>query len=380
MSTERPLLEREEQLTALRETMDLATAGRGSLVLVAGEAGAGKTALVRRFTAGLEGIPVVTGVCDPLPTAHAMGPLLDMAWGLGPSVAGLLAGSSSSRELFAAVLARLAGQSDPMVLVFEDVHWADQASLELVAFLGRRVERMPVGIIATFREDEVEPGGPLALMLGNLATTPGVRRLTVGPLSREATVRLADGHAADAGELYRRTGGNPFFITEVLGAATRDVPPTVRDAVLARVVTRGGETRLALEIAAAIGVRVEPGLLGRMLEASGTPRWTVVEAVNAGLLERQGAWLAFRHELAQAAIATATPPERRQRLHARILAELRRQVAGPDDIVVEVGHAEAAGDDDAVLELAPLAAARAATRSEEHTSELQSLRHLVCRL
>jgi DNA-binding CsgD family transcriptional regulator len=134
----------------------------------------------------------------------------------------------------------------------------------------------------------------------------------------------------------------------------------VRDAVLARLVRRSGETRQALEIAAAIGARVEPGLLGRVLQATGVPRWAVEEAVGAGLLERQGTWLVFRHELARATIAAATPPERRQRLHERILAELRRRVTGPDDVVVLVGHAEAAGDDGTVLDLAPPAAARAA--------------------
>jgi DNA-binding CsgD family transcriptional regulator len=360
MTTGRPLLERDEQLAALGEAMDSAAAGRGSLILLGGEAGVGKTTLVRRFTAELDGIRVLTGVCDPVPTPHPLGPVLDMAPGLGPSIGRLLVEATAPREVFGAILSHLAALTAPMVLVFEDVHWADQASLELVAFLGRRVERLPALIVATYRAEEVEPGGPLAVVLGHLATTPGVRRLTVEPLSREATSRLAQGSSADVDELHRRTGGNPFFITEVLGAWSQEVPTTVRDAVLARVVRRTSHARRALEIAAAIGVRVEPGLLGRMMEATGTPRWSLQEAVDAGLLERHGPWLAFRHELAQAAIAAATPPERRQWLHAAILAELRRLPIGPDDHVVQVGHAEAAGDDGAVLELAPPAAVRAA--------------------
>jgi DNA-binding CsgD family transcriptional regulator len=183
---------------------------------------------------------------------------------------------------------------------------------------------------------------------------------TVGPLSPEATARLARGSRADAAELHRKTGGNPFFVTEVLGAHGQDVPATVRAAVLARVAQRSEETRRALEVGAAVGLRAEPALLNRMLDAAGIPRWTVEEAVNSGLLERRPPWLVFRHELAQAAIAAATPPERRQRLHAAILAELRRGPGAPDDLVVQVGHAEAAGDDEAVLQLAPPAAERAA--------------------
>jgi DNA-binding CsgD family transcriptional regulator len=253
-----------------------------------------------------------------------------MAPALGPAFEHLLDGSRSGRDLFAAVLAELAALTPPAALVFEDVHWADQASLELVGFLGRRAERLRAPIIVTFRDEEVDPGGPLAVMLGDLATSPNVRR------------------------------GNPFFVTEVLGTMSRDVPPTVRDAVLARVARRTGEARRALEAAAAIGLRADAGLLARVIEAAGTPRWGVQEAVDAGLLERQGAWLAFRHELAQAAIAAATPPELRLRLHASILAELRGGLVGPDDHAVLVRHAEAAGDDGAVLDLAPLAAARAA--------------------
>jgi DNA-binding CsgD family transcriptional regulator len=360
MTNGRLLLERDEQLATLREAMAAAAAGQGGMVLLGGEAGVGKTSLVRRLAATSEGVRFVTGACDPLPTPPALGPLLDMAPGMGPAFEQLLDGSRSGRDLFAAVLSQLAALTTPTVLVFEDMHWADQASLELVGFLGRRAERLRAVIVVTFREEEVDSGGPLAVVLGDLATSPGVRRLTLAPLSRDATIRLAQGSSADADELHRRTGGNPFFITEVLGAWTQDVPSTVRDAVLARVGRRTGEARRALEAAAAIGLRVDPGLLAKVSEAAGTPRWSTEEAVDAGLLEWQGPWLAFRHELAQAAIAAATPPELRLRLHASILAELRRGIIGPDDYAILASHAEAAGDDGAVLELAPPAAARAA--------------------
>jgi len=360
MTVGQQLLERDQQLAALGRAMDAAASGHGSLILLSGEAGVGKTALVRRFAATLDGIHVVTGICDPLPTPHALGPLLDIAPALGFTLEQLLVGSRSGRDVYAAVFSQLSRLTVPAVLVFEDLHWGDQASLELVGFLGRRVDRLRVLIIGTFREEEIGGGGALAEMLGDLATAPGVRRLTLGPLSRDATSKLAQGSSTDVEELYRMTGGNAFFITEVLGASSQDIPPTVRDAVLVRVARRSREVRQALEIAAAIGVRADPGLLSRIMEAAGTPRWSVDEAVDAGLLEWQGSWLAFRHELAQAAIARGTSPELRRRLHASILSELRSRVVRPDDYAILAGHAEAAGDDPAVLELAPLAAARAA--------------------
>lgn len=187
------LLERDQELAALGRAMDAAVSGQGSLILLSGEAGVGKTALVRGFAATLEGIQIVTGICDPLPTPHALGPLLDIAPGLGFSLEHLLEGSRSGRDVYAAVFSHLSGLTAPAVLVFEDLHWADQASLELVGFLGRRVDRLRALIIATLREEEIDSGGGLAVMLGDLATAPGVRRLPLRPLSREATSELAQG-------------------------------------------------------------------------------------------------------------------------------------------------------------------------------------------
>jgi tetratricopeptide (TPR) repeat protein len=186
--------------------------------------------------------------------------------------------------------------------------------------------------------------------------------MNLEPLSREAIRQLAHRTAADADadELYRRTGGNPFFAAEVLAASGQEIPRTVRDAILARVARLSTEARATLQAAAAVGARVEPALLAKVLEAHGTPRWGIQETVNTGLLELRGGWLAFRHELAQAAIAGSTPAELRQRLHATILSDLRAGSIGPDDYLALVDHAEAADDDRAVLELAPRAAARSA--------------------
>lgn len=380
------LLERDEQLAVLEQALAAAVGGRGRLVLVGGEAGVGKTSVVRRFAATVAGIPVATGTCDPLATPPALGPFLDLASQLRSDFGQLLDGGRSGRDRFAAVFSYLAALTSPVVLVFEDLHWADQASCELLAFLGRRAERLRILIVATFREEEVQSGGPLALMLGDLATTPGVLRLTLRPLSREATTRLAEGSRADAKRLYRQTGGNPFFIAEVLRAHSPDVPPTVHDAVLARVARLTTEARRTLEAAAAIGTRLDPGLLAKVLDATGTARWGIQEAINSGILEQQGPLVRFRHELVQAAIAAATPPESRQRYHASTLAELRCRIVGPEDYATLTLHAEAAGDDGSVLELAPVAAARAAAlgahreAGELYGKAIERARHLPAQL
>jgi DNA-binding CsgD family transcriptional regulator len=271
----------------------------------------------------------------------------------------MLDGSRSGPELFSGLLSTLVSLPPPVVLVLEDVHWADQGTLEFVEYVARRVERLPVLLVATYREGG--PDGPLAVVLGRLVSVPAVSWITLGPLSVEATRSLAEasGGAPDPDELYRRTGGNPFFLTEVLATQSGELPSSVKGAVLARRAGLSLEGRRALEAAAAIGVRVDPDLLGRVLAAEDTPRWTIHELVNAGFLEQgPGGWV-FRHEIVWAAITSTTTPERAQRLHAIVLEELRSRVVGYDDYAILVGHAEAAGDDKAVVELSPLAARRA---------------------
>src|SRR5262245_40847412 len=151
-----PVLEREPQLAVLQEAMAAAAAGQGGLVFVTGEAGVGKTALVRRFATSCS--EVILGTCDPLETPRPLRPLFDMAPHLGADFQALMAASPSRFEIFGALADRLASAAGPPLLVFEDVHWGDQATLDLLRFLGRRVERLPALVLATAREEELGPG------------------------------------------------------------------------------------------------------------------------------------------------------------------------------------------------------------------------------
>jgi DNA-binding CsgD family transcriptional regulator len=350
------LLEREPALDALGGWLAEARAGRGRLVLVGGEAGVGKTTLIEAFAARHRPASrVLRGACDPLTTPRPLGPLADVAAGLGGRLERLLADEAPREQLFAALLERLAGARVVTVLVIEDVHWADEATLDLLRFLARRLGAAPVLLVVTYRDDEVGPGHRLRLVAGDLASSAPVRRLRLAPLSRQAVAVLA-GDGLDPDALYERTGGNPFFVTEVLAAGGEAIPATVVDAVLARAARLDRPARRVLEAAAVIAPPAEPWLLA---EAAGVGPAAVDACVAAGMLQGQGGGVGFRHELARVAVEEALAPGRRAELHGRVLAALLARPGAAPDPARLAHHAEGAGDAAAVLQHAPAAARRA---------------------
>ena len=214
------LLERDDTLAALIGAVEDAAAGRGSVVLVSGGAGIGKTSVVRAFAREAAGrARVLLSACDDLMAPRALGPLRDAALESGGPLEAAFADGRSVDGVFTAVLAELAA-TPPTALVVEDVHWADDATLDVLGYVARRIEPIPAVLVLTFRDDELGPSHPLQRLLGALAGRP-VRRLALPPLSRTAVRRLAASTGADAGAVHRVTGGNPFFVTEVLASPRR---------------------------------------------------------------------------------------------------------------------------------------------------------------
>jgi hypothetical protein len=146
-----------------------------------------------------------------------------MARGFGDSVSSVLR-HENRPGLFDAVYADLAAAQRPTVLIFEDVHWADETTLDLMRFLGRRLGTVPALVLATYRDDETGRDHPLRSRLGDLATQSAVSRMALAPLSLDAVTTLAGRSNVDASRIWARTGGNAFFVTEVLQAASEAVP------------------------------------------------------------------------------------------------------------------------------------------------------------
>jgi DNA-binding SARP family transcriptional activator/DNA-binding CsgD family transcriptional regulator len=362
------LEERSHLVEAMTGVLDDALAGSGRLLLVEGEAGAGKSALVREWSdlAARAHARVLWGACDPLTSPRPLGPLVDIAPQLDARVGDLL--RSGERDgLFEATLTALES-AGPTVLVLEDLHWADGSTLDLMRFLSRRLAATHVLVVATYRGEHLPPSDPVRIMLGDIATHAAVRRIEVPLLSAAAVAALAAGTGIDAEALYRETGGNAFFVTEVLAVGGRQLPSTVQDAVLSRVQRLSPQGRLALEAAAVIGSRIEPQLVHTM---PGLSADAVDECVSSGMLRFEAPAYTFRHELVRQAVLSGISPGRLGALHWQVLDRLRSLAMSPRPYARLAEHAEAAGDVPAILEFAVAAGDMAASLGSHREAAYQ---------
>jgi DNA-binding CsgD family transcriptional regulator/tetratricopeptide (TPR) repeat protein len=324
-------------------------------MLVEGEAGIGKTSLLRGFCDGLDpDARVLWGGCEALLTPAPLAPLLDVAEQTGGELAALLDDEALPHEVCNGVIREL-NRRGSAVLVLEDIHWADEATLDVLRLLGRRLDRIQALILASFRHEQLDRAHPVRLLLGDLAAASGVERLALEPLSASAVSDLAAAHSLDGPDLHRKTNGNPFFVTEVLGAGGEEIPETVRDAVLARAARLSAPAAEVLEAAAISPPDLDASLLEALVGESAS---ALGECLASGMLISAGDRVAFRHELARLAFEESLAPDRRRALHTAALAALTGSPR-PPELDRLVHHAEGAGDADATLRLAPEAAVRA---------------------
>jgi AAA ATPase domain len=354
------LLERGAELAMLADRLEAVEhSPRGHVLLVGGEAGVGKTALARRFCdERRQSARILWGACDPLFTPSPLGPLRVVAEETGGELEEVVARGAMPHAVVTA-LARELGARVPTVFVLEDVHWADEATLDVLRLLARRVETVPALVVATYRDDQLDRSHPLRILLGELATRRTVGRVKLTRLSPGAVARLAEPHGVDAGELYRKTAGNPFFVVEALATGGEGIPDTVRDAVLARAARLSPAGAMLLEAVAVVPPRAEPWLLEAL---AGDAADRLDECLASGMLVSEPAGVAFRHELARLAVEESVSPHRKVGLHRRVLAALADPPGDGPDLARLAHHAEAAGDTEMVVRFAPAAGAHAAPR------------------
>ena len=321
-----------------------------------GEAGIGKTALVEGFLAAHRAeARTLLGRCDALFTPQPLGPLHDIALQTDGALLQLMQSAADRFAIFGALLHELQGGEKPTMLVFEDVHWADAATLDLLKYLGRRIRGTATLIVLTYRDDELDGSHPLWSVLGDLPSN-ATRRVQLQPLSEAAVTRLARRAGRPAERVHAQTGGNPFCVTELLASPPGSVPVTVRDATLARALRLSPQARAVLELCAVVPNRVERWLL----DDPAAPAPSLIDdCVATGLILPQGDVVMFRHELAREAVESVLPPSRSRSLHATVLRRLLERRGGSVSTARLVHHATLAGDVAAVRRYAPEAARQA---------------------
>lgn len=260
------LLERESELAALAGALDEAAAGRGSVVLVTGEVGIGKTSLMTRFAERLGGgARLWWGNCDDLAIPRPLGPFRDVAGSARLQEA--LAHDAPAHVVHAALLEDLSRWPGPTVLGIEDAHWADQATVDAITVVGRRARSLPLLMVLTYRSGELGPSHPLPAALDALRASVS-HYLELRPLSRSAVAELA---GADADSVYDATGGNPFFVSELVSAGPGELPPSVTTAVLGRAARLGDGARRLVELVSMVPTLVPAKVLDRVM-----PGWPEV--------------------------------------------------------------------------------------------------------
>jgi DNA-binding CsgD family transcriptional regulator len=299
----------------------------------------------------------ISGACDDLLSPRALGPLHDVAHGLG-EVGPLVDAAAPAERLYRAVCEAL--RTEPTVLVVEDVPWADEATLDWLAHLGRRLTELPVLLVLTFRDDDPEPMTRIARVLAALPRRV-VLRLPLSLLSAEAVTVLAGPRAV---EVYALTGGSPLLVTELLAGTGDEVPASIRESVLGRLAAAPPAGRPVVEVVALV-----PGVCEWWLvEAAAVGGLDAVEAaMRTGLLVADETGVRFRHELTRRVVEDALFVPRRQALHRRILAVLEARADGGAVVYPArlAHHARSAGDPAAILRHA-VAAGRRAVAARSH--------------
>jgi DNA-binding SARP family transcriptional activator len=377
------LVGRDDQLAALEGVLVGGRGGRGRVVLVAGEPGIGKTRLAEEAArrAAAAGMQVAWGRCHEGDGAPALWPWVQvmrqlsaglapgqLAAMLGPSaawlgqllpeldgptppsgplpIADLAAARFQLNEAVAGLLRRLA-EVRPLLVVVDDLHWADVPSLSLLAFLAAELKDARLVVVGTYRDVEALAGQPLAETLGALAREPVVERISLGGLDRAGVARLIGrtigGRPAEplVQAVHDRCGGNPFFITELLrllqseralaapdaaAAARRDIPVGVRDVLRARLARLPAQTGTVLMVAAVAGRRFDLDLVEAVTGLEDEATLDAAEAaVLAGLVledDRAAGRYRFAHALVRETIYQDISRARRARLHARVVDAL----------------------------------------------------------
>lgn len=352
------LVERQPQLQTL-ETAVVSSTHSGTVVLISGEAGFGKTSLIETFTRSLDHrYQVLTAACEPIGIPAAFAPLFEVLDDLPDELRDDIRSGMGRPAVYSGMLELI--KNERVVLVFEDMHRADEATLGLVRYLGRRIASTNSTLLITYRSEEVDLSHPLRLVIADLGSS--AERIDLPALTPAGVAEMARGLDVDPDDIYETTLGNPFFVEEVIRHPGLKVPPTVANAVLASAAQLPEE---ALEIIYLVALSPDGVPLRLVTADNGSAGAHVDQAVQRRLLSVQGGVVSCRHELIRDTFTQTIPPSQEQSLHLRLLTYLEAGSGSSPDVTRLAYHSIGAGNADKAVAYS-LQAARDAARAGAH--------------
>jgi len=351
------LIERAEFFASLQSEFKKTVEGEGHCVFICGEAGIGKTSLAKSFcNQRKDDCKIYIGTCDALFTPRPLAPLYDIARQISSD---LWVDSKTIEDragLFTKFFNELSNQKQ-VILVFEDIHWADEATLDFIKFFARRITRISCLFILTYRDNEIHSRHPLRNVLGELARG-SFTRLQLTPLSKQAVEKLAKEKGYKGEDVYSISGGNPFYVNEILASYSPGIPDNIKDSVLLVYNRQDGITKYIWEILSVLPTALEIKYLEKI-----EPRYeaAIESCLGGGILIMQDGLILFKHELYRRTIEESLSPLRRIVLNKRILDLFRVSFEENRQIERIIHHAKNANEYDLVVHYAPLAASQAAS-------------------
>jgi ATP/maltotriose-dependent transcriptional regulator MalT len=352
------LIERAGFLTTLQSLFNCVAKGEGHCIFVTGEAGIGKTSLVKEFCReSANDANIYLGTCDALFTPRPLAPLYDILLQMRNDLSHLNPETEDRTSFFTKFLHEINNQKGTTIMIFEDIHWADEATLDFIKFLARRITLVHCLFILTYRDNEIHTRHPLRTVLGQL-NTGSFTRMQLPPFTKEAVEKLAKEKGYNGENVYSISGGNPFYVNEILAGYSAGVPDNIKDSILSVYNRLDENTKRIWELLSVMPTGFRLKELELMEPSFAT---SIENCLDTKILVINKDMIFFKHELYRRTVESSLSPLLRINLHKKILQLLLESFEANGKIEQIIHHAKNANDYDLVIKYAPDAARQAAS-------------------
>jgi len=351
------LLEREVYLNTINAIFNGIALNGGHTLFISGEPGIGKTSLIKTFIKQVGNkVRILTGGCDSLFTPRPLGPLFDISTQLSTEFQRILKSNANRSALFNAFLEEMKGRTETTILIFEDIHWADEATLDLIKYFSRRVMQVNCLFILSYRDAEIDLDHSLRIIIGEIPPQHHTR-IKIQRLSLDAVKELSKSTQFNAEDVYKLTGGNPFYVTEILSQYSLGIPDNIKDSILSLFYRQPEKVRQLWELISILSGKIDYKLL-ELMEPNLFS--SVDRCLKSGVLLMEGNFLIFKHELFRKTIEDALTAYKKIQLNSKVLDIMLENRDVVSDLTYIVHHAKNANNIAVVAEFAPMAAQNAA--------------------